>query len=527
MATLKQAFLIGLGSLLLSGTPNIPSAYAQARLLIDPGHNCRTIGATGKAGIEHVLTLEISERIAEFFRKDGSFGVELSRYGCDYSNPIIEARKEHEAALEVIINSPINHEGITQDEMSRITEHMRRLSPEERKNLYIVPVYAKANGISAIISVHVNDAGVKENGNNNNQQENSDNGYMILVNYEASAYSKSRILALNIAHQLGLTNKPSKSISNEKAVKIDRNERSYLASKGIGFRRGLIVIGNRRYDPEIPAVLVETGSIQDERYKDPKRLDEIAEAVYHGIKKTFDENASANDTIRGNTAYKQIALTFDGDWIDNASDYILQQLKQNDAKATFFLTRRFIERHPDTVRMIVEEGHEVGNHTSSHPHLTTYASNFAQKTLDRVNEAFIRRELEATEKRFYEITNQRMPALWRAPYGEHNKQIREWAAMFGYKHIGWTIDTLDWVTGNEQGIRMQSNEEVLERILNHDEQKYGLNGAILLMHVGTSRDKEKFHEILPKVILELKKRGYQFAPVSEIIKPTNTDAYLD
>ena len=92
----------------------------------------------------------------------------------------------------------------------------------------------------------------------------AEHGYMIFANPKAAAYSKSRILALNIAHQLSLTNKPSNGINNESAEEIPKNERHYMASKGIAFRRGIIVIGNWQYDPGIPAVLVETGNIEDE-----------------------------------------------------------------------------------------------------------------------------------------------------------------------------------------------------------------------------------------------------------------------
>ena len=69
----------------------------------------------------------------------------------------------------------------------------------------------------------------------------------------------------------------------------------------------------------------------------------------------------------GNRDYPEIALTFDGDWLDNTADKVLHTLKSKNIHSTFFLTGRFIHKYPDTAKQIVADGHEVGNHTMTHP----------------------------------------------------------------------------------------------------------------------------------------------------------------
>lgn len=231
------------------------------------------------------------------------------------------------------------------------------------------------------------------------------------------------------------------------------------------------------------------------------------------------------DFRRGSLDRKEVALTFDGGSIDNAAGEILSFLKEKGVISTFFLTGEFIRRYSKTVRQIVAEGHEVGNHTWSHPHLTTFAQNQKHTTLPDITAERVASEFSKTASLFSLVTGKKMVGLWRAPYGEYNDEILQWAAQAGYKHVGWTVgrgwedtmDTLDWVADkNSESYR--SADEIAQKILNYGEGKAsGANGAIILMHLGTHRKDDFPHRKLPEIIDGLRKEGYRFVKVSEMI----------
>ena len=233
----------------------------------------------------------------------------------------------------------------------------------------------------------------------------------------------------------------------------------------------------------------------------------------------------ARDFTRGSLNEKKIALTFDGDYLDNITDEILDMLKEEHIHATMFLTGRYIRRYSQHVLRMIKEGHDIGNHTWTHPHLTTFEQNRKHNTRSGITRELVQQELLKTAALFRRITGQRMKPFWRAPYGEHNAEIRRWAAEVGFRQIGWTVgrdwqnnmDTLDWVADTTATIYHSANE-VVDKILSFGEKSpYGANGCIILMHLGTLRNGDYPHEKLPTIIREMKNRGYQFVTVSELL----------
>lgn len=238
----------------------------------------------------------------------------------------------------------------------------------------------------------------------------------------------------------------------------------------------------------------------------------------------FFQNSSDNIS-RGNLNRKEMVLTFDGGSEANSCESILKSLKQFNIKATIFLTGEFIEQYPEMTRRIAAE-HEVGNHTYSHHHLTTYATNSSQKTAPELTREDLQDQLRKTEELFSHTTGKRMTALWRAPYGEHNLEIRKWASELGYTHVAWTsdpkthqnMDSLDWVPGpGSPGYfpAMLIKDRLLSFGQNEAEQA---NGAIMLMHLGTQRPPEdQLDQWLPEIIKTYRQRGYQFITASDLI----------
>jgi peptidoglycan/xylan/chitin deacetylase (PgdA/CDA1 family) len=233
----------------------------------------------------------------------------------------------------------------------------------------------------------------------------------------------------------------------------------------------------------------------------------------------------ADDVTRGNPGIREVAFTFDGDDQANVAREILDMLRTRDVRATVFLTGQFIWLFPDVVRRMQAEGHEIANHLDTHPRLTTYAQNRRHVTLPGVTREFVIGELRRAEASLRVLTGQSMAPYWRAPYGEHNAEIRAWAADAGYRHISWTraagggedLDTRDWVADRSSRI-YRTREEIATRILEFGRGQPGaLNGGIILMHLATHREIDRPHESLPHILQSLQDQGYRLVTISELL----------
>jgi peptidoglycan/xylan/chitin deacetylase (PgdA/CDA1 family) len=221
------------------------------------------------------------------------------------------------------------------------------------------------------------------------------------------------------------------------------------------------------------------------------------------------------DLSRGPRDRREVLLSFDAGSSDRGAREILAALRDKGIQTTIFLTGDFIRRNPDLTRRIAGDGHEVGNHTDTHPHLTTYARDGRQATRPGVDRWFLVAELGRTARAYEETTGQKMAPLWRAPFGEHNEEIRRWAAEAGYWHVGWTggragLDGLDWVS-DPRSKAYRTSDRVVESLVERAE-----NGGIILLHLGSDRDDPVALRI-PKLIEGLSSRGFHFARASEFL----------
>lgn len=229
-----------------------------------------------------------------------------------------------------------------------------------------------------------------------------------------------------------------------------------------------------------------------------------------------------------------IALTFDGSAFDNIATAILDTLSSRNVLATMFISGEFMRKHPQTLKNIVAAGHEIGNHTRDHPHLTSWADNQQQITLSDVSPEMIRRELKGADELMVKITGQHMAPIWRAPYGEINDQICGWAQQCGYLHVGWqqartfsqNFDTNDWVTQAEDP-GYYPPQVVYDKFVAMA-QSGRLNGGIILMHLGTTRKDpaQQVHTILGRLIDTCKASGYTFVTVSQMLAAMDVDASI-
>lgn len=233
-----------------------------------------------------------------------------------------------------------------------------------------------------------------------------------------------------------------------------------------------------------------------------------------------------DDLSRGFPETGAVAITFDGGSYSNAAGRILDVLAERGLKATFFLTGEFIKRYPEVTRRIAVEGHEVGNHTYSHLHLTTFGKNYRQETLPGVNEELLIKELLRNKNAYEDLTGKKMVRLWRAPYGEQNGEIRQWAIKAGYRHVSWTydpktrksLDSLDWVSDRDSALYL-SSDQIVQKIISFDsETEMGLAGGIVLLHLGSERDSDPFHPRLGELIDRLQEKGYKIGSVTQMLE---------
>ena len=207
---------------------------------------------------------------------------------------------------------------------------------------------------------------------------------------------------------------------------------------------------------------------------------------------------TSENSIGQSTAGKPIALTFDdGPW-PNTTGQVLDFLKKNNVKATFFVVGRQVQRYPQLTKRIVAEGHAIANHTWSHQY-------------HRYNPGGAASEIDKTAELVYKLTGVKTN-LFRPPGGILNNGLATYAQQKKYAVVMWSADSLDWRHNNPQVLR--------DRIL-----REASAGGIVLMHDGGG-NRAKTVQALPLVIAELKKRGYKFVTVSELMEMQEKDKEL-
>ena len=213
---------------------------------------------------------------------------------------------------------------------------------------------------------------------------------------------------------------------------------------------------------------------------------------------TVDELAQYNAFYLGNTDQKRIYLTFDAGYENGNTEPILDALKKHKAPAAFFVVGNFIAENPDLIRRMVEEGHTVGNHTSTHPSMSRIS------TL----EAF-REELEGVENCYKEITGKEMTKFYRPPQGKYNVENLEMAKELGYSTFFWSLAYVDWYQ-DAQPTKEEAFDKLLGRI--HP-------GAIVLLHSTSSTNGEILDELLGK----WEDMGYSFGSLEELAADTKPE----
>lgn len=190
---------------------------------------------------------------------------------------------------------------------------------------------------------------------------------------------------------------------------------------------------------------------------------------------------------------KKIALSFDAAWGNEDTAKILEILKKHDVKVTFFMTGGWVEAYPEDVKAILADGHDLGNHSENHKHMSQLSASEQTEELMKVH------------KKVKELTNYDM-FLFRPPYGDYNNTVITNASACGYYTIQWDVDSLDW---KNYGV-----DAIINTVTKH---KHLGPGSIILCHNGA----DYTADALDSLITQLKAADYQFVPISELIYKDN------
>ena len=181
-------------------------------------------------------------------------------------------------------------------------------------------------------------------------------------------------------------------------------------------------------------------------------------------------------------------LTFDDGPNTQVTPKILDILKEEDVKATFFITGHYLNTQPDLVKKMIDEGHIVGNHTVNH------------KSMPDIDNDTIKKEVMDLHTAVYEKFGYEMKYV-RPPKGEYSERTIDCTNSLGYKTVMWSFAYDDW-DENKQGKEEYGKKKILDNI--H-------NGEIILLH-STSKDNSN---ILDYCIKEIKNMGYEFKSLDE------------
>ena len=173
-------------------------------------------------------------------------------------------------------------------------------------------------------------------------------------------------------------------------------------------------------------------------------------------------------------------------WGEEYIPKMLEVLESHNVHITFFIGGTWAKKNSDMLKLIASKGHEIANHSYSHPHP------------NNLNKEKNKEEIQKAEDIINEIT-QVKTKLYAPPYGEYNNTVINAAEELGYPLMMWTVDTVDWKRPPPSVIK----NRVMKKLS---------NGALILMH-----PTEPTVQALPELIEEILAQGYNIEPISDIL----------
>lgn len=192
------------------------------------------------------------------------------------------------------------------------------------------------------------------------------------------------------------------------------------------------------------------------------------------------------------TSDKKIAISFDAAWGNDDTHTLIEILKDYDVPATFFVVGAWVDKYPESVKELSDAGHQIQNHSNTHPYMT------------QLSTAKMTDELTSCNEKIKAITGI-SPTLFRPPYGDYDNAVIETVESVKMYPIQWSVDSLDW-----------KDNATADSIYNRVTSKV-TNGSIVLFH----NDADHTPEALPNILKTLKEQGYEFVFINDLIMKEN------
>ncbi len=183
----------------------------------------------------------------------------------------------------------------------------------------------------------------------------------------------------------------------------------------------------------------------------------------------------------------QAAISFDAAWGDEETGQLLDILDEYGVKATFFLVGDWVEKYPEDVKTIASKGHDIGNHSDTHPHMPEAGQEKAKA------------EITACNEKIEKLTGS-CPTLFRAPYGDYDNMLVSTVKSMGMYCVQWDVDSLDWKDPSPE----QMTNAVVDKVR---------DGSIVLMHNGAKNTPAA----LPGIIEGIRAKGLEIVLIKDLI----------
>ncbi len=187
------------------------------------------------------------------------------------------------------------------------------------------------------------------------------------------------------------------------------------------------------------------------------------------------------------TQEKKIAISFDAAWGNSDTQRLIDILDRYHVKTTFFVVGAWVDKYPESAKALAAAGHEVCNHSDTHPHMRKLSQEEMKAQVEKCNEKIA----SATGIK---------PILFRPPYGDYNDAVIQTVESLNMYPIQWNVDSLDW--------KNPTPDQIANRVLTNVKP-----GSIVLFHNGAKNTPAA----LPRVLQTLQAEGYKIVPVSQLI----------
>ncbi|MEG4025222.1 polysaccharide deacetylase family protein [Microcoleus sp. S13C4] len=281
---------------------------------------------------------------------------------------------------------------------------------------------------------------------------------------------------------------------------------AFIAATG-SFLLGVTLPMNLRANQPLAPIQAQVLAVSHSQEEQPiSNINQFSQAIAHRVELSEQALAQLQEirfqsgvpsqfqgtTIREaklDSQHKAIALTFDdGPW-PTTTTQILDILKENNIKATFFWVGKYLQTYPEIGKQVAQAGHAIGNHTWSHEYI-------------KYNEDGAAREIDRTSSLIEQLTGIQT-SMFRPPGGILNNGLAAYAQKKNYAVVMWSADSFDW---------RSLTESLMDNVM-----RQANSGGIVLMHDGGG-NRSRTVKVLPDVIARLRKEGYIFVTVPELLQ---------